>query len=334
MKIGCFSLDGYNPIKRTAYEFNSCFYHGCDTCFKPRSFNSVCRKTFQQLQNETEQRAKYIDQMCQNPIIMKECTFLNQLKEKKTNLKNELEKRSQLTTTFEIDMHDALYGEQTSPVCLFKDVFQKKGAKIFYIDFNSFYSFVQHKYAFPIHHPKSMTDKKGLFPKINNTHKTASSDKDGMGFAKCTVLPPKQLFIPTLPVKINRKLLFPLCTQCAKEKQTKNYKHDEQQRSINVTWCISKLRQAVKDGYKIKNVSQLLIYNQKENVFADFTAKFYILKQKYSGIPENIENKDNLTEELVNYTLNVFGLKIDPSKIHFERNNGMRVVMKLILNSL
>ena len=36
-----------------------------------------------------------------------------------------------MTKTFQIDMRDALYGGQTYLVCLFKDVFQKKGAKYF-----------------------------------------------------------------------------------------------------------------------------------------------------------------------------------------------------------
>ena len=36
----------------------------------------------------------------------------------------------------------------------------------------------------------------------------------------------------------------------------------------------------------------------------------------------------------MDYILNVFAIKIDPSKIHFQRNDRMRVVMKLILNSL
>ena len=35
MKIGCFSIDNYDPIKKIAYEFNGCFYHGCNICFKP-----------------------------------------------------------------------------------------------------------------------------------------------------------------------------------------------------------------------------------------------------------------------------------------------------------
>ena len=98
--------------------------------------------------------------MCKNLIIIKECTFLNHLKEKQRSLKKELEKQPQLTRTFQINMCDALYRGQTSPVCLFKDVFHKKGAKIFYIDFNSLYPFVQHKYAFPINHPEVITNEK------------------------------------------------------------------------------------------------------------------------------------------------------------------------------
>ena len=55
-------------------------------------------------------------------------------------------------------------------------------------------------------------------------------------------------------------------------------------------------------------------------MFADFIAKFYTLKQKYSGIQKNIKNKDNFVKELVDYILNVFGIKTDPSEINFDRN--------------
>ena len=110
MKIGQFSINGYNPNTQTAYKFNGCFYHGCKTCFKPQSFNPVYRKTFRQLENETNQREKHIHPICRNLIVMKECEFLKQLKEKKTNLKQEIEKQPHLQETFQINMRDALYG--------------------------------------------------------------------------------------------------------------------------------------------------------------------------------------------------------------------------------
>ena len=34
------------------------------------------------------------------------------------------------------------------------------------------------------------------------------------GIVKCTVLPPRDLFLPVLPYKCNGKLMFPLCRLC------------------------------------------------------------------------------------------------------------------------
>ena len=78
---------------------------------------------------------------------------------------------------------------------------------------------------------------------------------------------------------------------------------------------------------------QILIYSQQEKIFQNFIAKFYTLKQKYSGIPENIENKDKFAE-LLDYIIKQFGIKINPSEIRSARNDGMRTVIKLILNSV
>ena len=290
-KIGKFFIDGYDPNTKTAYEFNGCFYHGCTTCFKPESFNPICRKTYKQLKNETDQRTKQIRLKCSKLIIIKECQFLKQLKEHKTSLKQEIEKQPQLQETFSINMHNAHYGGRTLPIYLYKDVFSKKGFKIFYIDFNSLYPFIQHKNDFPIKHPKTIMNEKECFEQITKLAKKTSSNKDGMGFAKCTILPPKKLFIPALPFRSNGKLVFPLCARCAKEKETKKCKHKDKQSSMNGTWYISKIHQAVKDGYKIQNVTQLLIYSQQEKIFANFIAKFYTPKQKYSGIPKNVQKK-------------------------------------------
>ena len=115
-------------------------------------------------------------------------------------------------------MGNALCGGWTSPIHLFKDVFSKKNSKIFYVDFNSSYPFIQHK---------TVMNNKECFKQLIKLTKLTSSDKEGMEFAKCTILPPRKLFIPTLPFRLNGKLLFPLCAQCGKEKQTNECKHND-----------------------------------------------------------------------------------------------------------
>ena len=101
---------------------------------------------------------------------------------------------------------------------------------------------------------------------------------------------------------------------------------------INGTWCISEIHQAVKDGYKIQDVTQLLIYPHQEKIFSDFIAKFHTLKQQYSGIPKNVQNKRKFAEDLSRYMLNEFGIYMKPSEINPDRNDGMRLVMKLMQN--
>ena len=38
------------------------------------------------------------------------------------------------------------------------------------------------------------------------------------GFIKCKILPPRSLYFPILPVRIENKLIFPLCLECARLK--------------------------------------------------------------------------------------------------------------------
>ena len=55
------------------------------------------------------------------------------------------------------------------------------------------------------------------------------------GLIKCKVLPPRDLYHPVLPVKIDGKLMFPLCYTCA-QNRIKDWKHSEKQRSFEDIW--------------------------------------------------------------------------------------------------
>ena len=90
------------------------------------------------------------------------------------------------------------------------------------------------------------------------------------GFIKLTILPPRNLFIPVLPIKANGKLLFALCQTCANSYQQSKYTHSEQERSINGTYCTEEVKEAIKssnfnkglgpdcfDGNLLRNNNQL-----------------------------------------------------------------------------
>lgn len=66
-------------------------------------------------------------------------------------------------------------------------------------------------------------------------------------------------------------------------------------------------------------------------IFQDYIAKFFVLKTQYSGVSENHETA---RKDLSNYLSQQFGIFVKWEDIPIERNEAMRYVMKLILNSL
>ena len=68
-------------------------------------------------------------------------------------------------------------------------------------------------------------------------------------------------------------------------------------------------------------------------IFQDYISKFFVLKTQYSGVNE-CENHETSRKELSNYLLQQFGILVKWEDIPIEKNEAMRYVMKLILNSL
>lgn len=44
-KIDRYMVDGYDPETNTIYEFNGCYYHGCNICYQPEDINSSSGKS-------------------------------------------------------------------------------------------------------------------------------------------------------------------------------------------------------------------------------------------------------------------------------------------------
>ena len=97
----------------------------------------------------------------------------------------------------------ALYGGRTNAVRLYHKC--ENGEKIRYIDVTSLYPFVQKYGVFPTGHPTIITEQ---FDYSINKY---------FGIIKCTLLPPKNLYLPVIPLRINKKLVFTLCFKCAEE---------------------------------------------------------------------------------------------------------------------
>ena len=297
-KIDQFYVDGYNESTQTIYEFLGCFYHGCSSCYNLKAFNKKCKKTFGKLNMETSSRLNYLRRRCRRMITMKECEFLKLEKEK--GLKKCYEKCP-------IKIRDSLYGGRTSPAVLYKDCYA--GGRIHYVDFVSLYPSIQYFNEFPVGQPiiDVVEERNKAF--LEKEMKKNKSDRI-CGFIKCKIIPPACLYFPVLPVRIDNKLCFPLCYECACLKENElQCDHSMEKRLLFRTWCLHEIYEALNSGYEIHKIYELIYYEKKMKIFEKYVAKFYTLKSQYSGIPkELIDNVENAKKELSKKLLRDFGM--------------------------
>ena len=138
---------------------------------------------------------------------MKECEFVKL--EKERGFKRNYDKTL-------IKIRDSLYGERTSPAVLYKDCYNE--GRIHYIDFVSLYPSIQFYNDFPMGHPTVDVNEEKNNEFLEMEMKKNKCDRH-CGFIKCKIYPPCSLYFPVLPVRIDDKLCFPLCLECAHLKE-------------------------------------------------------------------------------------------------------------------
>lgn len=150
------------------------------------------------------------------------------------------------------------------------------------------------------------------------------------GLIKCTVVPPRGLYHPTLPYRSNNKLTFPLCRTCADEMQQEPCRHSDSERAINGTWVSLELMKALEKGYRVVRVNQVWHFPDKsDELFRLYINKFLKIKQESSGFPSWCETEDDKQRYIAEYRDNE-GIKLDREKI--VKNPGLRALAKLMLN--
>ena len=76
---------------------------------------------------------------------------------------------------------------------------------------------------------------------------------------KCSILPPRRLFLPVLPFRCNKRLLFCLCQSSAMEQnRTEDYTHETVAESaITGTWLLYEIRLDVQKGYVLVEMHEV-----------------------------------------------------------------------------
>ena len=308
IRINKLRVDGFDVKTKTVYEFNGCFFHGHPKCIdNMNSINPVSKISFAQLLKKTIRKKKFLENKGYKVVSIWECEWEEQRND--LNIQNFLE---ELKLIEPLNPKDAFYGGRVE---VFKLLDCNEKEKKMYFDVTSLYPYVVARKKFPVGHPVILTKNLG------------SSLSPYFGFIKCSVIPPKKLMIPVLPVKVNGKLLFPLCAMCA-EQQAKDFcSHMDEERTITGTWFSEELKLAEKKGYKIKQIHEVYHFEtQSSELFSKFINKLYKIKLLASGKPENISFDDFLLEMKTHEGLDLFDDE-------FEKNPGLRYIAKILLNS-
>jgi len=159
-----------------------------------------------------------------------------------------------------INPRDAFFGCRTNSFKL-----RVKGKKMRYINVYSLYPAVNYYDYYPVGHPDKIIE-------------PSTYNKSWFGLIKCNILPPSNLYLPVLPVKIkmdkNEKLLFPLCYKCAVD-QIKICSHSKNERQLTGIWTTNEVNKALEKGYNITKIFEVCHFKKMStNLFKTFVNNF------------------------------------------------------------
>ena len=316
-------VDGLIMEPPIAFEFMGCLWHGCPACHKYqrwRQYGANPDRTLAELYEATQAKLQRLRAAGFQVVVQWECTWKQQI-ESTPSLSSFL---SSLTSTPPLQPRDAFFGGRTGAVALYHKADVDLGEKIFYVDVTSLYPWVNKTARYPLGHPE-----------IHYEPEDQELDHY-FGIALVTILPPRQLYHPVLPVRHGGKLTFPLCLACVKEEQSKplfersaTCHHTDQQRQLQGTWCTPELKEARARGYILIRIHEVWHFtNSEEGLFADYVNTWLKIKQESAGWPSWCQTDDQKQEYKRLYKENE-GIELQ----NVQKNPGRKQVAKLMLNS-
>ena len=281
--------------------------------FTMDGYNAVLQKLFGSLNIKTKSVTNYL----------KECDLT--VVEKRISVADMQNGKLMFGNNCPLRLRDALYGGVTSPVWSPKKYAGKE--KINYINFTSLYPSVQKVFKYSVDH---------LCILVGQECEGVDFD-ELVGLVKCDILPPKHLYFPVLPLKINNKLLFVLCYLCVMEHKER-CNHSDDQLVLSGIWCSPEIRKALEMGYEIVKAFEIYKYHSADDVFSSFVTHLAKLKQEHSGFPAWCYDGDgNLIDEFVEKFVSDYleceGALLDRTLV-CEQNFGLHNIVKLIFDAL
>ncbi|XP_015589341.1 uncharacterized protein LOC107264981 [Cephus cinctus] len=257
---GGLKVDGYYETDsgKTVFEFYGCWFHGCPKCYPSDRDNANIVNDVWLTLNERYERTMLKSSRIRTLGYHLEEIWEHEyrhLRAADNKCKNFIEhsvppvlKKSRLAP------RHAFYGGRTGNTRTYYKI--NEGEQIRYLDVTSLYPTVNKYDKFPVGHPVVYIDEecKQVTGDDNDISKVE-------GLIKCTVLPPRNLYHPVLPVRMHGKLMFALCRSCCDELHQNLCTHENSEdRTFTVTWVSVELQKAVGMGYIITKIEEIWQY--------------------------------------------------------------------------
>ena len=333
VRVANMLVDGFDASTRVVYEFNGCFFHGCIDCFphqrhqvskrcNDRSFNECFEGTL--LKRRRLEAAGFVVK------TMWECSW--KAKKKKASKDSAL---ATWLTTYDADVsplepRDAFFGGRTNAVRLHHAADVEAGEKIFYQDVTSLYPWVNKYCCYPTGHPTIITQ-----------FDDPTDLADYFGLVKLTILPPRGLYHPVLPIRQGGKLTFPLCRRCVEKEMPlpmhdRSYlcPHTDEERRLTGTWCTPEVREAVARGYVVVTLHEVWHFpepQRKTGLFVKYVDRWLKAKTESSGYPRWAADTFEKRLQFRDAFFAREGIRLDHDSM--VKNAGRKATAKLMLNS-
>ena len=321
------TVDGYDREANTVYEYQGCFWHGCEQCYPSRTeaHTRLAGRQMYEVRENTRRKIAKLRSLGPHVVEMWGCQWAKEkeINEECRTFVNQLDFMERLNPL------DAFFGGRTNATKLYHRCNEHE--HIEYVDFTSLYPTINKYGQYPIKHPEVYL------------HPQDQDISHYYGIAKCRVRAPRGLYHPVLPVRIGEKLMFPLCVKCAETELEKPLlerscfcPHDDVDHEFIGTWCTPELMVAKDKGYDIVEIYEVFHFKEEHRqvgLFAPYVDKWYKLKMEASGWPESCqteEQKQAFFEEFYERE----HIRLSYEELEKGGNPGLRSLAKLMLNSM
>ncbi|XP_032234852.1 uncharacterized protein LOC116616861 [Nematostella vectensis] len=218
-----------------------------------------------------------------------------------------------------LEARDAFFGGRTNAIRLHCEANVEQCKEIHY-DFTSLYPWVNAMCDYPVGHPDAILTEN--FKEDLHAYK---------GLMKLRILPPRDLFFPVLPVRVNDKLMFSLCHRCAQVEEQGSCTHLDEERAFTGTLAHCEIYKVLEKGYCVICVYEVWHWERWAPLFEEYIKTFLKYKQETSGWLGWCTTDADKMQYVDDYERHQ-GVRMDPSKI--EKNPGLHSVAKMGLNCM